>query len=267
MLVITKWGKGPLKSALPLVGPKTGIGRSEHVDFSDNQLVQSITALLMGDNNLRPRTGVGAWLRAIVAAALLAVVACSQAASADRVETRVKTEKLPSEVIYQFSRQVGPGRVVKGIGGSDGYIKRIYFVKLHNGLAVSKKLVNTETKKPVDTVMLMGKAGFVPSRSSFKRGIVKTMIATGYDPSPETIGRGATGYTCTGRKAEFGCIAVDPRVIPFGTLMYVEGYGFGLACDRGSAIKGNRIDLCFKEKSVADAYGKRPVKVHILKNR
>lgn len=221
----------------------------------------------MGEPNTQSRTSQRLNLRLFVASALVALVAGAQAASADRIQTRVSTEKVPSQVIYEFSREVGPGRVVKHNAGTDGFVKKTYLVKLHNGKPIYKKLINTETRKPVDTIMYMGKAGFAPSRSSFKRGIVKTMIATGYDPSPETIGRGATGYTCTGRKADFGCIAVDPRVIPFGTLMYVEGYGFGLACDRGSAIKGNRIDLCFKEKRVADAYGKKPVKVHILMNR
>ncbi|HLK15751.1 MAG TPA: 3D domain-containing protein [Fimbriimonadaceae bacterium] len=179
----------------------------------------------------------------------------------------MKSTKLASKVLYAFSRDVGPGRIRKGVSGEDGYVKQIFLVKTHQGKQVSKQLIDTEVKKPVDTVMLMGRAGFTPSRSSFSRGYVKVMIATGYDPSPATIGRGATGRTCTGRHAEYGCIAVDPRVIPFGTLMYVEGYGFGLACDKGSAIKGNRIDLCFNEKRVADAYGKRPVRVHILKSR
>jgi 3D (Asp-Asp-Asp) domain-containing protein len=206
-------------------------------------------------------------LRLIAASAFVALVSGTQAASADQMQTRVTKDKLASQVVYEFSRQVGPGRVVKHSTGADGFVKKTYLVKLHNGKPVEKKLVNVETRKPVDTVFFMGRAGFTPSRSSFKRGIVRTMIATGYDPSPATIGRGATGYTCTGRHAEFGCIAVDPRVIPFGTLMYVEGYGFGLACDRGSAIKGNRIDLCFNQKHMADSFGKKPVKVHILLNR
>lgn len=206
-------------------------------------------------------------IRAIAMTATLAIVASANAGIADHTKTVVKTTKVASKVVYQFSREVGPGRIRKGISGSDGYVKQIYLVKFHGASEVSKRLVDTEVKKPVDTVMLMGRSGFATSRSSFSRGEVRTMIATGYDPSPATIGRGATGRTCTGRHAAYGCIAVDPRVIPLGTLMFVEGYGFGLACDRGSAIKGNRIDLCFDRKSVADAYGKRPVRVHILKNR
>ena len=237
------------------------------VDISDNHLVESKTALRMLDPHLRNRVRMGTMIRGFLIATSLLVVAIGDAHVADRVKTVVKTTKVAAKVLYQFSRQVGPGRVRKAIAGEDGYVKQVYLVRLHSGREISKQLVGTEVKKPIDTIMAMGRAGFAPSRSSFGRGEVRTMIATGYDPSPATIGRGATGLTSTGRHAEFGCIAVDPRVIKYGTLMYIEGYGFGLACDCGSAIKGNRIDLCFNEKRVADAYGKRPVRVHILKNR
>ncbi|MHB8635472.1 MAG: 3D domain-containing protein [Fimbriimonadaceae bacterium] len=213
-----------------------------------------------------PRYGA-AIFRALTFAVAVSAAGAARATVADHAATWVKTTKVASKVVYEFSRDVGPGRIRKGVAGADGFVKRFYLVKLHGDKLTSKQLVDTVVKKPVDTVMLMGRAGYVPSRSSFCRGKVRTMIATGYDPSPATIGRGATGRTCTGRHAEYGCIAVDPRVIPFGTLMYVEGYGFGLACDRGSAIKGNRIDLCFNQKRVADRYGRRAVRVHILKNR
>jgi 3D (Asp-Asp-Asp) domain-containing protein len=91
------------------------------------------------------------------------------------------------------------------------------------------------------------------------------MSATAYDPSPATIGRGATHRTRTGRWATFGVVAVDPRVIPLNTMVYVEGYGLALACDTGSAIKGNRIDLCYDSKRVADRFGRKNVVVHVLK--
>jgi 3D (Asp-Asp-Asp) domain-containing protein len=113
----------------------------------------------------------------------------------------------------------------------------------------------------------MNRAGVSTSRGSFMRSKVMILRATAYDPSPATIGRHATGRTCTGRKAEFGVVAVDPRVIPLGTLLYVEGYGMAIAADIGSAIKGHRIDLCYASKRVADAYGVKMIKVHILRIR
>jgi 3D (Asp-Asp-Asp) domain-containing protein len=62
-----------------------------------------------------------------------------------------------------------------------------------------------------------------------------------------------------------GIVAVDPNVIPMGTKLYVEGYGEAIAADQGGAIKGNRIDLFFGSHQEALNFGKRTVKVTILK--
>jgi uncharacterized protein YabE (DUF348 family)/3D (Asp-Asp-Asp) domain-containing protein len=43
----------------------------------------------------------------------------------------------------------------------------------------------------------------------------------------------------------WGLIAVDPRVIPLGSKVFVAGYGYAVACDTGGAIKGNIIDVCY----------------------
>jgi len=53
-------------------------------------------------------------------------------------------------------------------------------------------------------------------------------------------------------------------VIPFGTKVYVEGYGYATARDRGGAIRGNRIDLFFESESEARRWGLRTVKVYFF---
>lgn len=93
---------------------------------------------------------------------------------------------------------------------------------------------------------------------------VLTLEATGYDPGPVDNSRGHVGTTKTGERARFGIVAVDPRLIPLGTRVYVEGYGPGLAADIGGAIKGRRIDLCFNSTHQARAWGRRPVRVWIV---
>ena len=66
-------------------------------------------------------------------------------------------------------------------------------------------------------------------------------------------------------------VAVDPKVIPLGTKLYIQSldgtkdYGFAIAEDTGGAIKGNKIDLFFESSEQVYKFGRRKVKVYILK--
>ena len=91
-------------------------------------------------------------------------------------------------------------------------------------------------------------------------GKVMMMLATGYSPQEP----GLDDHTASGMKAQHGVVAVDPRVIPLGTRLNVEGYGNCIAGDTGSAIKGNRIDLCFDTLAECNAYNTGMVRVEIL---
>ena len=72
-------------------------------------------------------------------------------------------------------------------------------------------------------------------------------------------------HTATRTKPKEGrTIAVDPRVIPFGTLVYIEGFGYRIAEDTGSAIKGNRIDIFMLDYNRALKLGRPKAKVWIL---
>lgn len=79
---------------------------------------------------------------------------------------------------------------------------------------------------------------------------------------------GCSGITKTGinlrKNPNLKVIAVDPRVIPLGTKVYVEGYGYAIAGDTGSAIKGNKIDVFFPKQSQALNWGRKKVKIKIL---
>ena len=76
--------------------------------------------------------------------------------------------------------------------------------------------------------------------------------------------RGHRGLPIPGAMMRRGVVAVDPVIIPLGTRMYIMGYGEGLACDIGSAIKGNKIDLAFDNRGQALEWGRRRVRVYIL---
>jgi 3D (Asp-Asp-Asp) domain-containing protein len=170
-----------------------------------------------------------------------------------KLETRVeiREQKLQPDVRYEFSRTVGRGRLVKVQDGREGLIKTTYRVTYRGGKPVAKDLLSEERTESEPALFLMGNGGFTASRGSYSRSKVLDMSATAYDPSPRTIGPGATGRTKMGYRATFGHVAVDPRIIPLGSMVFVEGYGFAIASDIGGAIKGNKIDLCFDDRQTA----------------
>jgi len=70
--------------------------------------------------------------------------------------------------------------------------------------------------------------------------------------------------TASGREVEHGIVAVDRRIIPLGTRLYVEGYGFAIAADVGGAIRGYKIDLFMESLQDARRFGRRHLYVWIL---
>ena len=125
-------------------------------------------------------------------------------------------------------------------------------------LAVLASLFNNqslETKGVRDNNSLTG------APENYKR--VLNMTATAY--APGTLDNGKwKNQTYAGGTVRHGVVAVDPRVIPMGTKLWVEGYGEAVAEDQGSAIKGNRIDLAFDKRSDALDYGIQNVKIYVL---
>ncbi|MFB4475909.1 3D domain-containing protein, partial [Oceanobacillus caeni] len=80
---------------------------------------------------------------------------------------------------------------------------------------------------------------------------------------------GCSGITSTGvdlnANPNAKVIAVDPSVIPLGSKVYVDGYGYAVAADTGGSIKGNKIDVHVPTKAEAYKWGNRTVNVTILK--
>lgn len=77
----------------------------------------------------------------------------------------------------------------------------------------------------------------------------------------------ATCYALTPKKGGQGgpgSIAVDPRVIPLGTKLWVEGYGAGAARDTGGAIKGRRVDVWLSTDAACLKWGRRMVEVRVV---
>lgn len=81
----------------------------------------------------------------------------------------------------------------------------------------------------------------------------------------------ATAYTRTGCRTATGIwpsrgtVAVDPNVIPLGSVLYVEGYGPAVAADTGGDIKGQRVDLYMDSYEEAIQFGRREVQVEVVR--
>lgn len=197
-------------------------------------------------------------------AVLMAIAQVGVAKQGPLIETQVevRVHKIPAPVRYEFSRNVRPGGIIKASDGKDGAILKSFRVTYKDHEPVGLKLLKEERREPVPKLYLVSRSGFQTSRGGFGRGQVLNMVATGY--SAMVTG---TGRTKMGMRAGFGHVAVDPRVIPLGSLVYVEGYGMAMASDIGSAIRGNRIDLCFPNVRSAMKYGHRSLRVHVLGRR
>ena len=71
------------------------------------------------------------------------------------------------------------------------------------------------------------------------------------------------GMTASGTKARRGTIAADTRIYPFGTVIYIEGYGYGKVEDRGGGIKGQHVDLFFRTHDQALEWGRKTLEVKV----
>jgi 3D (Asp-Asp-Asp) domain-containing protein len=113
-----------------------------------------------------------------------------------------------------------------------------------------------------DTVTAL--TGDLPSRSGAARrpAVIKAVVTAYTRNDPGMDGK---GITFTGTKVRPGVAAVDPEVIPLGSVLFVPGYGYARAEDTGGAIKGNRIDLYFEDREEAFRWGKKELDVEILR--
>jgi uncharacterized protein YabE (DUF348 family) len=150
--------------------------------------------------------------------------------------------------------------------GQDGTEEVTFCTAYEDGVKKSQVLVDRQVlTEPAAETIIVGTSGQISRGGEvirFRRALAVT--ATGYYWGPECTGKYADGYTSIGLKATRGVIAVDPRVIPLRTRVYVDGYGYAIAGDVGSAIRGSKIDCCFDTYQEALNWGLRKAKVYIL---
>ena len=167
--------------------------------------------------------------------------------------------------------------------GQKGKMLRTYEVVMRNGEEVERNVVEEEVvDAPKNKIVAVGSKQIAQAKP-----VNKTVVSRGNSnaSAPASAPAGgkefyveATAYTpyCTGcsgisaaginlrANPNLRLIAVDPRVIPMGSKVWVEGYGYAVAGDTGGAIKGNRIDVLMQTKSQAYSWGRKKVKIKVM---
>ena len=173
-------------------------------------------------------------------------------------KTVAVTKEIPFETIQRPNPKmaIGTQKVVQeGKNGvSSSISKEIY----HGKELIETKFVEEKISTPAQSkIVEYGTTGIIHGHAYTKSIKAKVTAYTPYDA-------GCNGITATGTTAKKGVIAVDPKVIPLGTRVYIPGYGVATAEDTGGAIKGNRVDVCYMSKNEAFSWGVRNVPVYIL---
>lgn len=174
-------------------------------------------------------------------------------------------EKQPSSKMIKGTSKI----IQAGVNGSK---TTTYKIKIVNGKEVDRIVTDeTITKQPITQITEYGTkppdtSGIVTTKSGQKLKYKKklTMTATAY-----TTERSSDKVTATGRIAKVGLVAVDPRVIPLGSKLYITStngkswiYGTAVAADTG--VRGNKIDLFFNTYNECISFGRRKATVYVL---
>ncbi|HWL25006.1 MAG TPA: ubiquitin-like domain-containing protein [Ureibacillus sp.] len=188
-----------------------------------------------------------------------------------RVEkvTDVVEEPLQFAVETKSDASLLKGKQKVVTNGEEGIVSRSYEVTKENGKEVAKVLKSEEViKEPITKVVSVGTKVVTANVSRNDAPATSSkefyVTATAYTPNcGGCSGNSATGIDLTSNP-ELKLIAVDPNVIPLGTKVWVEGYGYAIAGDTGGSIKGNKIDVLMHTKADAYKWGRKKVLIKIL---
>ena len=185
-----------------------------------------------------------------------------------KVETVMETREIGFETKVVDTTDLAFGETKVKQEGKNGLkevsLERTYF----GGEVVDEKVLSANvTQEPTDEIVLKGarnaiKDSFTGKNYAYTK--VYEMEATAYTNGNDGWGN----RTASGMTTFVGMVAVDPKVIPLGTKLYVEGYGIAIAGDTGGAIKGNIVDLFFNSNSECYQFGRQHgLNVYVLEDQ
>ncbi|MGB8954821.1 MAG: 3D domain-containing protein [Tumebacillaceae bacterium] len=175
----------------------------------------------------------------------------------DKLLQNVVAQNVPDTLTYKVQSGDSLSRIANLFGSAVDVLMQLNSITNPHLLSVNQEIKVPNLEKKLLTPELKVKE-------------VVSADLTAYTAGPESTGKspGDPGYGITASGAhvqDHRTIAVDPRKIPIGTKVYIEGIGVRVAEDTGGAIQGNRIDVYMSDLSAAIQFGyKRDVKVYIL---
>ncbi len=179
-------------------------------------------------------------------------------------QLKEEAEILPKKTVYEDDPETEAGEEKILDEGEDG--KKVKIIKItytKDGKEYNREVISVETTLPKDKKILRG-TRIVWKTLSTPDGEIRywkkmRVYATHYDQHC----LGCNEWTAIGMRAGKGVIAVDPKVIPMRSKVYVPGYGVAVAGDTGGAIKGNIIDLGFDDAKTS-GWSARFVDIYLL---
>lgn len=195
-----------------------------------------------------------------------------------RVDAKIVEEKkeLDYATIYKADSSLITGKSKVIQEGQKGEKLITHKLIYEDGKVVSNKVLSEViTKNPVSKIISRGILGVLNiSRGGTQVYYTRTLkfktsaytaASCGKNSGSPGYGRTATGVYAKRDPYGYSTVAVDPKVVPYGTKLYIPGYGLAVAQDTGGAIHGYKLDLYFNTLNQCYSWGVRYVNVYVLK--
>lgn len=168
-----------------------------------------------------------------------------------RETIEVKEQIVPFETVFQPDPNLAIDTQQQTTSGAEGITRQRYRVRYEDGQEISRTLEDTwVAQEPAQRIIAYGQL-IEPQTITTPEGEQITywrkirMYASSYSAATAGVDTDESWYgrTYTGDSMRKGVVAVDPKIIPLRSKIFVSGYGYGDALDVGSAIRSRHIDL------------------------